>query len=260
MLFCLSLLQELIGLNTSLSSLFSFRAGESDLEDLGIIQYSPETLGKKTQKPSALLIWCISNKLGALVPMSHPLLSVPSVQQGPVHPASLTQAQGQQDQLRFAVLSFHSQLSSFLMNCWTSIKRKMWTYSNLLNIIFSFILGWITTCQKTQKWTHHCSERTKAGLGPHAGRKHTENSTYMGSILPNHAMYDSTPLLLWQDTLVAMTFPVAVTVPTTTLCHYPAPPIPLPISCIVPIKAFRWKKPKISKNLRNGLMMTVLLE
>lgn len=47
MLFCLSLLQELIGLNTSLPGLLSLRAGESDLEDLAKIQYSPKTLGKK---------------------------------------------------------------------------------------------------------------------------------------------------------------------------------------------------------------------
>lgn len=42
-LFCLSLLQELIGLNASLTSLFGLRAGESYLEDLGIIKYSPQT-------------------------------------------------------------------------------------------------------------------------------------------------------------------------------------------------------------------------
>lgn len=49
MLFCLSLLQELIGLNTSLTSLFGFRAREPYLEDLDIIiiKYSPKTLGTK---------------------------------------------------------------------------------------------------------------------------------------------------------------------------------------------------------------------
>lgn len=52
-LFCLSLLQELIGLNTSLPSLFGLRPGESDLEDLGIIQNSPKPLEK-----THLHYWC----------------------------------------------------------------------------------------------------------------------------------------------------------------------------------------------------------
>lgn len=76
MLFCLSLLQELIGLNTSLPSLFGLRAGEPDLEDLGLNQYSPKNLGKT---PPVLFIWYISNKIGALAPVNHPLLSVLSL-------------------------------------------------------------------------------------------------------------------------------------------------------------------------------------
>lgn len=75
-LLCLSLLQELVGLDTALPSLFRLRAGEPHLEDLPIIQHSPKTPGKN---PSALLIWCISNKPGALAPINHPLLSVPSL-------------------------------------------------------------------------------------------------------------------------------------------------------------------------------------
>lgn len=160
MLFCLSLLQELIGLNTSLPSLFGLRAGESDLEDLGFIQYRPKTLGKT---PPALFIWYISNKIGASAPVNHPLLSVLSLCLCNTWPPT-----PRVSRTSWGLLSFHLALNCQAFSwtvAWISIKRKMWTYSNLLNIVFSFILGWITTCQKTQKQTQQCSERAKASLG-----------------------------------------------------------------------------------------------
>lgn len=44
LLFCLPLLQELVGLHAPLASLLSLRAGESDLRDLGTVKVGLETL------------------------------------------------------------------------------------------------------------------------------------------------------------------------------------------------------------------------
>lgn len=122
--------------------------------------------------------------------MNHSLLSIPSLclcNKGKSILLPPSQALGHQDEPRFPILLFGCELSCFLVNCCLNYyKKEIWTYSNLLNIIFSFILGWITTCQKIQQNKHTSSVKSQSqsvtAWGPMQGESSTRNYITMGSI------------------------------------------------------------------------------